>query len=572
VALGLLASLVALAGAAPASNPVLVLIEPAVAVPAAARGLYVEDAWVRWPRAEGATGNRLLSLLTGEDWRGDPADYRFTQSGRDTWQAGNLARLKERGYLDAKIPAAALVLGPGRSRDVLLLAADEAAPVKPYGLEDKWPEGRLMVAQAGGWDDVAAIERGTQGRVLVLEYPPLEGDEVSRAWLRGNAWPQGRTNLAGTAVPALPEYKATGGIPGLIPAWEIGRLLTGSQEPKWVADPGPRWPGADRWVRYVREVGMGARALLGLAAFALLLWGVRLVSDERRSRSYFTGIFALALAIPVIVLAGSLTRLGGMAAWPVAFPVVGVALGAIAAGLYFASRRWLPLTHRLWPVALAAALASAIGEADYSALSGPLDLAPRPVAAEPMGLMLAGVLVLVAGARGERLAMGIGLGVAAGVALTGMAAGFALLPLLAVLAAHRRFRWWMGLALVPFTEGMQALLRGGAVYREGGLLRVLSDRAAFDIAPVVRFLISPALLLGVLALGSAWVFSPAFATHQIRRIWGRSPLARSLGRLSLALVPAGIFQPPVLDAAYIVLASAVFVLFTEAVWTSSELG
>ncbi|MFQ1040085.1 hypothetical protein ACEWB5_25925, partial [Citrobacter koseri] len=144
-------------------------------------------------------------------------------------------------------------------------------------------------------------------------------------------------------------------------------------------------------------------------------------------------------------------------------------------------------------------MANAIGQADYSALSGPLDLAPRTVAAEPLGLMLAGVLVLVAGARGERLAMGIGLGVTAGLALIRMEPGFALLPLLAVLAAHRRFRWWMGLALVQFTEGMQALVRGGAVYREGGLLRVLSERVAFDLAPLVRFLISPALLLGALA-------------------------------------------------------------------------
>lgn len=574
-ALGLLVSLTALAPAAPAapaSNPVLVLIEPAVAVPTAARGLYVEDAWVRWPRADGATGNRLLSLLTGEDWRGDSADYRFTQTGRDGWQAGNLASLRERGYFAAKIPAAALVLGPGRSRDVLLLAADEKALVKPFRLEDRWPEGRLMVAQAAGWDDVAAILRATTGRVLVLEYPPLEGDEVSRAWLRGAAWPKGRTNLAGTAVPALPTYRVTGDVPGLIPAREVGRLLTGTSEPKWIADPGPRWPGADRWIRYAREVGMGARAFLGLAAFALLLWGVRLVADERRSRSYFGAVSALALAIPTVVLAGGLARFGGMAAWPVAFPVVGLALGAVGGGLYLAARRWLPLTHRLWPVALAAALATVIGEPDYSALSGPLDLVPRNVAPEPLGLMLASVLVLVAGARGERLGSGIGFGVAAGCALAGLSSGLALLPLLAAVAAHRRFRWWMGLVLVPFTDGVQALVRGGAVYREGGLLRVLSDRAAYDVAPVVRFLISPALLVGALALGSAWVFSPAFATHQVRRIWGRSPLARSLAGLSLALVPVGIFQAPVLDAAYVVLVAAVFTLFAEALWTSPELG
>jgi hypothetical protein len=150
------------------------------------------------------------------------------------------------------------------------------------------------------------------------------------------------------------------------------------------------------------------------------------------------------------------------------------------------------------------------------------------------------------------------------------------LPILAFLAAGQRFRigfrWWMGLVLVPLAEGVQALVRGGVVYREGGLIRTWAERGAFDIAPVVRFLISPAVLVGGLILGAALVFMPAFATHQLRRVWGRSPLARGLAGLALAMLPVGAFQAPVLDAAYIVFASGVFVLLAEAVWTSPELG
>ena len=110
------------------------------------------------------------------------------------------------------------------------------------------------------------------------------------------------------------------------------------------------------------------------------------------------------------------------------------------------------------------------------------------------------------------------------------------------------------------------------MYREGGLIRVWADRDGFDLAPVVRFLISPAVLVGALVLGAALVFTPAFATHQLRRVWGRSALARGLAGLSLALLPVGVFQAPVLDAAYIVFAAAVFVLLAEAVWTSPESG
>lgn len=578
-AIGLLFSLAALGSAAPPSNPVLVLMEPSVAVPAAARGLYVEDAWVRWPRQDGATGNRLLSLLTGEDWRGDPADYRFTQTGRDEWRAGNLASLRARGYFAAKQAAGMLALGPGRSRDVLLLAADERGPVRPFGLRDRWPEGRLVVCQASGWDDVAAIQRATTGRVLVLEYPPMEKEELSRAWLRGSDWPTGRTNMAGTSLPALPSYKSTGSTPGLIPAREVGRLLGKDPDPLWVPDPGAAWPGADRWIRYVRDVGMGARAALGVLAFGLLVWGLRLVADERRSKAYFVAVSAFALVVPVVVLAGNLASVGGMAIWPVWFPIAGLAVGAIGAGLYLLARRKLPLTHRFWPVAGVAALAIFLSAPIFSALSGPLDSFPRQVSAEPLGLALVCVLVLVGGARGEQgRAAVVGYGVAFLFALLlrehGFAVGF--LPFLAFLAAGQRFRigfrWWMGLVLLPLTEGAQALVRGGVVYREGALIRTWAEREAFDLAPVVRFLISPAVLVGALVLGAALVFTPAFATHQLRRVWGRSPLVRALVGLGLALLPVGVFQAPVLDAAYIVFAAAVFVLLAEAVWTSPELG
>lgn len=582
-ALALLFLLVASAFGA-STNPVLVLLEPAMAVPEAARGLYIEDAWVRWPRRDGATGNRLLSIASGLDWRGDVRDYRFRLVPPDAWRSENLERLRARGYFEAKrraLPAgvAMLALGPGRSRDALLLALDEAGPVKPIRLSESWPEGRLIVCQASGWNDIEAIQRATTGRVLVVEYPPLAEGDLSRAWLRGNAWPVGRTNLGGTKLPALPVYTSTGEVPGLIPAREVGRLLTTSAEPSWVSDPGQNWPGADRWLAYVEDVGRLVRGALGVAALALVLWGLRLVADERRSRAFCAGVGALALAIPVTLLAGAFVHPLGMGAQVVAFPLAGLAMGVTSVGVYTLSRRRLPLTHRWWPVAAVAVPALLIANPVFSAMSGPLDLLARPVSPEPLGLLLAGILVLVAGGRGEPGAKGFGRLMAAVATGLGLFAGVwwaegnwlvALLPGLIAIGATGRLRWWMGFALIPFTSTAAALVRKGVVFQEGGLLRQAGDALAFDVAPVVRFLISPAVLIGALAVVAVFVFTPAFATHQLRRVWARSPLTRLLAHLSGALAVVGVFQPPLLDASYIVLVATFLVLLGEAIWTAPE--
>lgn len=583
MAFALLCLLIASVLGAP-SNPVLILMEPALAVPEAARGLYVEDAWVRWPRREGATGNRLLSIATGLDWRGDPADYRFTQVAPDDWRSGNAPKLRDRGYFDAKrawLPAgiSMLALGPGRSRDALFLALDEAASVRPLKMGDRWPEGRLLVCQATGWNDVEAIQNTTTGRVLVVEYPPLAEGDLSRAWLRGKAWPAGRTNLSGTAVPALPIYASTGEVPGLIPAREVGHLLTGQGEPGWQADPGRAWPGADRWLDYVSDVGLLVRGALGIVAMGLLVWGLRLVADERRSRAYFGAVAAFAMAIPVTVLAGAFAHWAGTGARMVAFPIVGLALGATTVAVYALCRRRLPLTHRLWPVAAVLVPVLLVGEPVFTAFSGPLDLLARPISPEPLGLLLAGLLVLVAGARGEPGAKGLGRVFAVAATGMGLFAGvwwaehrwlLASLPGLVSLGAAGRLRWWMGIPLIPLSEGASALVRRGVVYREGGLVRHGLDPLAFDIAPVARFLISPAVLVGALVAVAAFVFTPSFATHQLRRVWARSPLTRLMANLAGALAVLGLFQTPLLDAAYVVLAATVSTLLSEAVWTSPE--
>jgi hypothetical protein len=571
--------------AASEPNAVLLLIEPLAAGPAAPPESYVHDVWVRWPASEGATENRLLSVVTSADWRGAPQDYAFRNHRQNVWRAENREAMIARGYFRAKREnlrsgTAALAIGPGVSERVLLLAVEEAGRVEPVPLASPWPKGRLMIGQARNWDEVDAVRRRTSGRLLVVEYPIPAESVAGRAWLLGNSWPRGRIAPNGLPAPALPLYRDMGDVPGLVPARNLAQLALGQPEPRWLDDPGARWTGADRWLGFVGQVGPWVRGLLGVAAMLLAVWGLRLVADERRSRAYAYALSALFLAIPAVVMAGGLARVGGVGAWPVWFVAAALTLVGVGYGLKGGAERALPGVHPHWAVAGLSVLMLALAEPTYSAFSGPLGTLPRAIPPEPLGALLAALVVLIGGARSEPVAGWLGRGLALALALLGLLAGawwslgqplLSVLPLGAWLAGTGRLRLWM----IPLgwlaSEGLTNALTHGVAYRAGGLIGALPERDALDLAPLVRFVFSPAFLVGGLFLVACAVFTPAFAGHQLRRAWRHSSVTRGLAVYAAALAGLGVMQPPLLDASYVVGVGAGLFLLGEAVWTSPSL-
>src|SRR5579884_2349507 len=80
------------------SNPVLVLVERGTYDPDVNPDTYVHPTWVRWPEASApGRDNRLFSIMTDVDWRGERAAWHFRASGR-SWLAEGYPVLADIGY------------------------------------------------------------------------------------------------------------------------------------------------------------------------------------------------------------------------------------------------------------------------------------------------------------------------------------------------------------------------------------------------------------------------------------------------------------------------------------------
>ncbi len=220
------------------SNNILVLIQPAIAGPDVDPHNYWQPQWILWPPAlKEADGGQLLSVATGANWVGSPADFQFdpTHDGR-AWKARNFEQMMSRGYFAedgrkfGKVRTDLLVGRTGSaSPNALRLALNGDSPiVRPYRVDDlKWPRGSLMVTEATSWDDVRrSSSRSTSGRVLgFVEYPPKPDTPWTRYWLMGHGWWVHGDELAGlgfAVVPRDPDLV----VPGLIRARLLEKLIT----------------------------------------------------------------------------------------------------------------------------------------------------------------------------------------------------------------------------------------------------------------------------------------------------------------------------------------------------------
>jgi hypothetical protein len=552
----------------PNANPVLVLLPPASTGPNPPPGSYRHDAWVRWPPTDGVSGNRLLSLVTGADWIGDPRDYDFRATEEGDWRASALTRLRERGHFEAKhralgMPTAALQTSGSNVPSVLLAAVDRSGTVTPVPIGDRWPAGTLMIFGAHGWDEVALVRKATRGRIAVVEYPPPKDANLSRLWLYG-PWPLGRTDLSGTLRPALP---GSGPVPGLLEAREVGPLLAGTSEVDWTADPGDAWPGAKEWHDLVAVGGPIARGVWGAILFLALVLGLRYVADERRSRRGAELLEVAAIVPLAVMVTGTWLRWGSYSVGGAA------ALFLILPLLLGLSRRLRlklpPLAATGWTI-WAGALAAT---PTFSPFSGPLDLLAPSASPEGLGYLYLGI-ALAASARRTAwpVAIGVGATLLLGIAGVGWWApagtGLVWLPVAAFAAGRGRLRIWMAPIAWAMTDGLPIALTHGLAYRPGGLANTWLEWQAHDLGIVLRFLISPAVLVTGLLLGAAALWVPGFAVHQLRKVWLASTVPPNLGRMAGFFLVLGLFQPPLCDVAWVVGVGFAIVLLMEALWFS----
>lgn len=555
------------------TNPVLIVLPPVGAGPEVPPGSYIQDTWVRWPVAVDANGNQLLSLVSGVDWVGDPRDYAFRSSSRG-WESTRKEDLERRGYFSAKrdslgIGTAAIVKGGRFAPSVMLLALerDGITTALPGGT---WPANTLMVFGAHDWVEVDEVAYATTGRVAIVEYPPPKDAVATRLWLRG-PWPPGRLDLSSTLRPALPKFAESGNLPGLVPARKVGALLVSPTAAQWESDPGRGWGGAGPWLAVMQTSGPILRLAIGLLVAALAAIALRLVADERRSRTVAAAL-ATAITAPLLVVGSSAFYDGNWEAaliWGTPVMALAMAAGMLLLRLFKVS--WLQAGGILGSAMLL------VSRPELGSFSGPLSAANAPISPEAIACFY-GSLTLACTGRGWPRATGwalTGIAIAASILTPTWWAPshgvLVVLPFVSALAGQGRLRTWMAFPMWIATSGFAAALNVGIAFNRNGLVDSYRSWDALDLANIWSFLLSSTFLLPAFYLMLLVIWTSSFAAYQLRRVWSASPHLNSLLRLASVLAILGIFQPGLLAAGWLLFLLTVCLWLIEAVWLSPAL-
>ena len=382
----------------------------------------------------------------------------------------------------------------------IALTSDGADPVRGATEADLRDPRALIVAVTPTGEAIVRARHLTTGRVLLIETPPA-GRLWSRFYLYGEGWPPD----------ASPRFN---GVPGLIPAREVPRLLTRPASFAWMPRAPLLYREADRWLAPARS----GFATWGLVLLSLGAGGMALfeLATERRRLGTSVAVW-IALAFPAAVLLSPWLAAGfGPEFAPLAVFVILAAFGLSAWAL---SRRGGERT--------ALALISAIGVM-AAGWAGPLHPWSGVLRDLPGGLSpeAAGAAALYAAtgiaatrdgegplwalARVANLGGLIGLGFhAPPLAFTvplGWAAGLSALPVTV----------WPAIAALP--AGLARLLSGGIDFRPDDLARESPVIPVMNLWRAAAFFLSlPTLLFGF-AVGFAALTSAPYAGYRLRRV------------------------------------------------------
>lgn len=570
------------------TNNVLVLIQPALAGPDVNPLNYWQPQWIWWPPSPvSGTGSRLLSMATGENWRGDLADVEFdsAESGK-SWRARDFPNLTSRGHfylrrrLLGDIRTALLVGDSGSaSPNALRLALNEdSAIVRPTRISSSaWPDRRLMVMEASGWDQVAEIEHATTGRVLVVEYPPPQNVSWSRYWLKGRGWTIHGTELTSGPETAVVAMQSNLPVPGLIRATDVIPLCMSPNRFIPVDVSLRNWPGANRFFELYRTAGALLNGLWITAVAGMVIWGVVLVSNER-SANVLPVLLAGALLSPAVVdVAGLLEKCFGIDDWPIWMGLASFVMTLLAMSMVaYVKRRWIRL-HPLTPVCAIGLIAICSVDPIWSFLS--------PVFAGRSGFVsytgIAAMLVYLTGIVASLQSYGrkaIWLGRSACLVLPAVGVltrawwsvdlgAMLFVPAAACIVGEGILQWPMVLAFAVWPSSLLAIAVGGFAWAPMGLISSSHDRNAVNLAQYVEFVSSPSFAIFLLLAGGISLFGYRFFFHQIRMLFKLDRRRQALPNAAVSAAAFGLLHPAFLPACLVVAAGALMALLFDAVQT-----
>lgn len=537
-------------------NPVLILVQPGVANPQDRPGMPVYEYTVRWPAAAPPSyANRILAIGSGVPLRGTDKDLTFARKEVNGWSSLAYSVLSRSGYFYAQSrvwqgsPPIPVSNDEGVTRvdaRLLGLSGPTVRSMPLISIASKWPAGKPMVFGARDSEEVGQVMSQTSGRILIVEYPPRNGEYWNHLELAGQGWPGG--------LPVDPNLQ----IPGLIPAEKLSTLLLDPKRFEW-QDPSSTWSGADRWLDFVNQGRPIVSGVAGVLALAVAIASAYVVAQERKNAWLAGALRALLLFPASLVVAGNLTRLLG-------FPgsLVWIAVSyALLYGFATMLNTYLPRLDRrenISAFALVSFFALVTTDPRYSLYSAVLGPRVTSAPVEALGALFASFSLLRV-PRSATLWAG-GLLLMSGIFLPMWWSPFAVLWLLPV-----AIRWrprYFGLAVGALAGGWlipKVVAAKGYAFSPKGLLASVSDAGKLNSYDLFSFVFSPGFLVSAFLFAALAVFGSGFFVHQIRRTWRFEPTARRLAGLGGVLALFSLGAPELLNCALFVLFAAAIVLF-----------
>ena len=517
------------------ASSAIILMSPVDAGPNVDPMTYSHPNWILWPPATVDGGsNRLLSLMSGQDWRvsglgGAP----IHQAGG--WILPSQAALHECGYVEAvkrqRHPARCLLSESGSiAPNALLLAVQSKDLIVPQKWSDPITTNETLTFEAHSWDELTTLVRRISGKAIVVEYPPLAGQNWSRVWRYEN----GKRIDDELIVLRLTNF------PGLIPASDALKLL--EKPPKFGIQRVhlDRLEDANRWLNpilHLRPVLLGLWAMLAFCGFVIA--SVSMMREQRSRTAQCNLIGALTFG-PAILLGSKIAWLTSVNAFPIWTLVLWI---FIAGGIYAASvvsNESVSTPRLIWSVAVTGLVSMFLVTPAQSMLSGVLEGRPGSMSPEAVGIAL-GVFILSSLGWPKQLFRGLCMIGFLCAFLPEMMGFHGLAPVFAALfvCTFAEFRWWWMVVI-----GFEPLVFAEWI-RESGL------RAEYADARLMRneyaaFFLSPAFLGVVTATGIVTLFGDRFFVHQLRRMSAADPQYGQVGRMCVACGLVALTHPPLL--------------------------
>lgn len=528
----------------------LVLIQPAISGPQVDPNTYFEGKWVKWPLPSQASGlNRLLSVTSGLNWILDPGQARY-RNEPGFIKPSKIDSLEVAGYFQARDANLGTTetwvlensVG-GVSVESLVLCLNKERQIRRVKFEGKYPNSGICIYQAESWDRIVELSHRFRGRLLVVEYPPKEGNPWARYWLYGTGWPEG--------IPAERSHSAT----GLIHAANLARLVLSPNEFSWKSDDSLTWGGANRWFQILRSKAPIVQFLCAVGLSYAVVYGMILVIGERRGITIAVILRGFLLLPAAYALTGNLAHLTGSNTWMIWLPLAELLLLLFSSTLGTSIRILSPDASNYLGIAIVGWVVTTLSDPTLSVFSPVFGLSEPPVPPELLGSWFGYTVLLASGLSGTSIILEwafrmlcVAMVVIGAITATWWAPSpwpYCVLPIEAFLVGEGAIPTY---AIPGFLVLNLHRILAGISWKPNGCLSDLHDLNMIDGSGYITALVSPLSIATVSLAALIGLFGNRFIFRQLRRLIIEDPRRKVAYTAPLALVFMGVFEPVFLTA------------------------